>query len=437
MNFPKEANTNPDLFFAEDSNQDFTLEDDKTEGPPCPTRIVTQGDNPAHRHHYQKMKTNDMVTEATAKVRCEDFGAYGFLEAFIDEGKELPPPAESDPVVWDPLEVSEKKVKVKIPWDKNGNDIADSAPQDDNGAPPDTDNDRFPTGDKTPGDGLTNFEEYRGFIVESGNGHQHLRTNITTKDIFIRDLTGEGVGFFTQTGLAIHLIPGPEFYHGDSSIKPEGGPDPDTQVINFNQNPDDLKKGKWPKYGGKQHGLRLVKEKIPSQDNKFIITGKAFGGPGTPGKINRVAINLEDLRTKYPPEPPSQIVDRLKAHELGHGVNIWHHGETKQCAIHTTATQYAENQGGTCSGDVKCVMRYWGTYSRWCHQHGNPPSHCSHPIGLANDSPGTTYCTARAGTGSNVASGHINEASSNETIGPKIRGNCRSMIRLKDWEKKG
>jgi hypothetical protein len=434
MNFPKEANTNPDLFFAEDSNQDFTLEDDKTEGPPCPTQIVTQGDNPAHRHHYQKMKTNDMITEATAKVRCEDFGAYGFLEAFIDEGKELPPPAESDPVAWDPLDVSEKKVKVKIPWDKNGNDIADSAPQDDNGAPPDTDNDSTPRGDGTPGDGLTNFEEYRGFIAESGNGRYHLRTKITEKDIFIRNLSGEGVGHFTQTGLTIHLIPGPEFYNGDS-LDNDTGPDPDTQVINFNQTPDALKKGKWPKYGGMQHGIRLVKEKIKSTEKGFFTAGRAFGGPGTPGKINRVALNLDDLRTKYPPKPPLPIVDRLTAHELGHAVNIWHHGEEKRCTTHSTAKQYAENQGGTCSGDVQCVMRYWGTYSLWCHQHGNPPSHCSHPIGLANDTPGTTFCSTGAGTGLNVSGGHNNEASRNETIGPPIRGNCRSMIHVKDWKK--
>ncbi|MDD1663383.1 MAG: peptidoglycan-binding protein, partial [Methanomicrobiales archaeon] len=308
MNFPLYGNTNPDLFFAEDRNQAFEMDDDKTEGTPCPTTIITAGDNPAHRHHYQKMTSLDMVTEATAEVRCEDYGAYGFLEAFIDDGKELPAPAEGDPVAWDEDEVSEKKVKVKIPWDKNENDIADSAEQDDEGAAGDSDDDEDPDGDGD-GDGLTNYEEYRGFIVKEGKKVKHIRTDITTKDIFIHNPDNLPLGYFEETTLSIHLLQGPDSYFGDSSNGTLKPPDPNTQVINFNRG--HLSKGE-------QHGLRLVNEVM---DQTY---GWAQGvGPGTPKTSNRVAINRKLCLGAG--EPEGQL-EATVSHELGHAINMQHHG---------------------------------------------------------------------------------------------------------------
>jgi hypothetical protein len=435
MNFPKDANTNPDLFFSEDGNQDFQLDDDKTEGPPCPTMILAAGDNPAHQHHYQKMKTNDMVTEATAEVRCEDYGAFGFLEAFIDDGKELPQPSDSDPVAWDALDVSEKKVKVKIPWDKNGNDIADSADQDDNGAPAKTDADSSPTGDNTPGDGLTNFEEYRGFIVKEGTARKHLRTDIKKKDIFIHDRDGLTTGNFGVSGLDVHLIPDKSFYNDDSTDKPPvgwastytnttpsptQGPDGDTQIINFNATSHTI---------GKQHGLRLVNENLAG-----IWYGVGFGDWSKfaadqfiPKYINRIAVDKSEVNKISIANKLAQII----AHELGHGVQMPHHGEpnpnTCNDASHTDGLTY-DPQGGFTSGDTACIMRYDNYAAGWCHTHagGSGSSvHTPHPIPHKpqQETPGNTFCVSTAANGCNVVGNCKNVAT---------KGRCKNRIRVKD-----
>jgi hypothetical protein len=216
MNYPQKGNTNPDLFFAEgdDKMKTFDLNEDNTSGESCPTEILVNNDNPAHSHHYLKATTKEIVNESTVVVRCEDYGAYGTLQASARNCETLLPREKN-------AQVSGKTGPndVKMPYDDDGNNIADVALQDDDGAPADTDDDATPTGNSSyPGDGLTNYEEYRGFIIGGGSSaKKHIRTNITQKDLFIyiehAELSAH-LGYFNQSGLRVHILRDPLLFNG-------------------------------------------------------------------------------------------------------------------------------------------------------------------------------------------------------------------------------
>jgi len=426
------ANDNPDLFFADDdpAMSDFTFENDITdtsEDHRCPLAIVAlEGDNPAHSHHYQKATTSDLVSEATVVVRCEDFGAYGFLKASAKDCETLLPREGSAPVSGKTGENT-----VKIPWDENGNDIADAAPQDKkNGVPvkADADDDADPAGDGTAGDGLTNFEEYRGFIVKAGNGRAHIRTDINKKDIFIHDRDGLATGYFGASGLEVHLIPDGRFYNGDSTDKPgpgwkngdptpSQGPDEGTQVINFN-------KVKYSK--GDQHGLRLVDEAVTGFFGLGFGDWSKYSNTSTnqfiPKYVNRITVNKADVVNTG----IAHKLDQIIAHELGHGVKMRHHGDGSCTNASHPANNAYDPRGGFASGNTTCIMRYDNYASGWCHDY-SPGSgstvHHSHAI-PSPETPGTGFCVTKTAGGCNIAGTCQNDAR---------EGECKKQIRVKDW----
>jgi len=148
--------------------------------------------------------------KATAPFFCKDFGAWGAVRVTIKRGDEVLFEANR-----------------KVPSDGNDNYIADAWTIGDGGAARD-DTDCDPAGDDFPGDGLSRYEEYRGFLV-SGS---HVRTDPTKKDVFVcnKDVTDAGVsGFFTteSLGAPVHvLIPGE--YVGEDVL---------TRIINARSSP--------------------------------------------------------------------------------------------------------------------------------------------------------------------------------------------------------
>ncbi|MDH5200252.1 MAG: hypothetical protein OEW93_05140 [Candidatus Bathyarchaeota archaeon] len=441
MNFPKKdkSNTNPDLFFADDDDKmkDFDFDEDETDGDAdksCPTKILVADDNPAHSHHYKKATTKKAVTEAKVVVRCEDYGAFGILKAEAKDCEALKP-RETDAASSQELGDND----VKIPRDDNGNNIADSAKSWDNvsldkygdgsNATANEDKDNTPATDNYKGDGLTNYEEYRGFIVgRKIINKRHRRTNINKKDVFIYDKNNLKAGFFSESGLIIHYIPVPDFYNGNSTDKDDDPPDAGTQVINFNRgyatNTDNKD----------QHGLRLVNENTGEAADAY---GYTYGdGPGLPGVTVKVAINRDNCTDVG--EHANQLKCTI-AHELGHSVNLVHHGEEVYAGnvlqVHNHGGIKTEPAGRTTSGDVDCVMRY-DNYecTQWCHPKVPGPGCCVHSIRAtgSTEAPGTTFCDSQDGSGCNV-SGSNSDGDACAFSNDAQVGNCKGHIRVKDW----
>jgi hypothetical protein len=416
LNYPEKdkSNTNPDLFFPDDDDRmnDFDFDEDDTDGDAdkaCPTEILVADDNPAHSHHYKKATTKNAVTEAKVLVRCEDYGAFGILKAEAADC-EILKPRERDAGCSQELGDND----VKIPRDDNGNNIADSATQDKNKdgtkALPDKDEDDTPTGNGDNGDGFTNYEEYRGFIVGKVDGPKsHKRTDSKKKQLFIHDKNKMGTGFFGRSGLEIIFIPGPKYYGGDSTDG-DKAPDAGTQIINFNRDPN---------VGGDQHGIRLVKENLGGN-----VLGQAvharFGW--LPKEVNRVRIDVAAHAGMA-----GNALSASIAHELGHCSNLQHHG---QLPAHNHGPA-SDPTGGVTSGDVNCVMRYDNYRVIWCHVTG--AGHCIHKIPRP-ENPGTTFCDSQDGNGCNASgSDYWNNPCAFANDASADRGECKNRIKVKDW----
>ena len=113
-------------------------------------------------------------------IWCRDYGAYGKLKASVMVGgKWYEADADGVPDKY-----------VTIPQDLNDNKIADYWEKQNNvyGKPADWDEDPNPTGQKTKGDGMTNYEEYRGFFVSDGSGGTEFqRMDPMQKELFVID----------------------------------------------------------------------------------------------------------------------------------------------------------------------------------------------------------------------------------------------------------
>ena len=128
--------------------------------------------------------------KAVQEFYCKDFGGYCTVQAVFKKG-----------------DVEVITIQRSIPRDGNANCVADTWPGNTGPGASEAaidDNDDTPAGDNTPGDMLSRYQEYRGFIV---NG-THVRTLPTQKDVFIRDVDNLGAGDFTTAilGAPVHYI---------------------------------------------------------------------------------------------------------------------------------------------------------------------------------------------------------------------------------------
>ncbi len=402
MNYPQNGNENPDLFFPDDDdNKDFDLEDDDTSSADCPTAILVANDNPAHDHHHLKATTKDAVNEATVVVRCEDYGAFGTLEASARNCKTLLPREEH-------ADVSGQlgPNDVKMPHDEDGNNIADAAPQDAGGAPADTDDDATPVGDPAyPGDGFTNYEEYRGFIIGGGgSAKKHIRTDITKKDLFIYVEHAElraHLGYYGQTGIRVHVLRDPLLFNGTAS-----------RVVNFNRNNATKEE---------QHGLWLLK--APPDGGSRGVTYWITRPPRKPGNCEKIEIMVETINN----EGIANMLKRVIAHELGHACGLAHHGDVNPILHNCGGKARVNRNGFETSGDVMCVMRYTNVARYWCHGNPHHRHETERPAVVGN-----TYCSSPDGTGINAPGAILYFFRRGHFRNDATVGNCKSHIRVRD-----
>jgi hypothetical protein len=113
-------------------------------------------------------------------IWCRDWGAYGKLKASVKvKGAWYEAEGDGTPDKF-----------ITIPQDLNNNHIADYWEKQNGvyGKPAEWDGDPNPTGQARTGDGMTNYEEYRGFFVSDGSGgKKYVRTDPNLKEIFVLD----------------------------------------------------------------------------------------------------------------------------------------------------------------------------------------------------------------------------------------------------------
>lgn len=161
-----------------------------------------------------------------------------------------------------------------------------------------SDADGKPTGDGYPGDGLSLYEEYRGFSV---NG-KRVEGDPVRKELFLRNKVGgralEGIANFAQrSGMRVH----PELSDAEMD---EG------RVVNFNST------GQFQRV--RQHAVILEMSAVRTD-------AIAVGGPGTPKSIQAIEFPLDLIIVS---SFPKGYFTSTVGHELGHAVNIYHHGDT-------------------------------------------------------------------------------------------------------------
>jgi hypothetical protein len=274
MNWPAPAlakKDEPDLRFDEDLNAPFELKIEGDRGDKATTKDGT-------------------YKEASAYISSYDWGAYGVLtvEAVLTDGQRILGHLFKD----------ESKGEILIPKRSAPDDPIAEIWKRQNGVTGEDawdDSESSRQGDEHPGDGLTLYEEYRGFRV---NG-KHLSTDPKKKDLFVANTLGNGtVGrgalrFGAATGITVHLIRADEL--------PENG-------INVNASGDYQNK--------RQHGVVI-------QGTPADITDRSYAEfPSIPGKTLRVRMLPSDVKAG------GTYLERRVMHEIGHTCNIRHHGES-------------------------------------------------------------------------------------------------------------
>jgi hypothetical protein len=348
MNFPAnpKEKPDPDLQFDEQSGAGLTVFDDKgrpaNRGPRAETK----------RGRYKK---------AQASVGAYDWGAWGEIRvtAEMPDGRKIVGYLEKD----------KDRPYVLLPRRQPGSHIADAwkeglaqACPGIRDLPDDDDSEDVPKQTGAPGlyvtgpvqgDGLTLYEEYRGFYEGGGDGRRrHVQGDPARKDVFIWDTYGgpskDGILLFQAlSGLAVHhelgddeIGPGRVVTFGQAVKEgPPGkeGPPADQTgpevVVNSNYSAETPRRGT-------KYGIYLASAPTDGPD------GIGYGGPGQPKKV---VIRYTDHLLS---------IHRLSytvAHELLHCCNVAHHGNTDRGFVQWTLngdTIWEEllDQGGVPSG---------------------------------------------------------------------------------------
>ncbi|MGH9408886.1 MAG: hypothetical protein ACRD1V_05475 [Vicinamibacterales bacterium] len=274
------------------------------------------------------------LTSATARVTAMDYGAIGRVKVLV----------KYKCGGWIPARVrvnGQEREAVSIPLDEDHNLMADAL--DDYKGAPDRDDDALPKGDGTAGDGLTAFEEYRGFMIKGGScddptSDWHVRTTPRHKDFFVYtdypDLEQEAHIFGWMADIEVlpvcdrHLSKTQQvldaMYTLDMSKPYLDVPD-DSRVVNFT-----LDRARQTVFDGlvvhrgPQHGVVVqLESKLRPQ---MIGTFNGYTIPAEPGLV----MGPPRLTAGVFVRPNIGYVELLSTvHELGHTVGIPHHSDRR------------------------------------------------------------------------------------------------------------
>ena len=421
------ASTKPDLKFESAKNQ-----------PPFVTTPLTVQDSGA-----TAVTLAGEYTQADVGVSSFDFGAYGELKVTaLVNGQEIVGYWQTDP--------QKKQQPLLLPRRQQGSKIADQWKEDNQatGLADDDDNENEPLGDGDAGDGLTLYEEYRGF----SENLRHIRTDPHRKDFFVCDtirsgVSQSGIGLFAvQSGLSVHSRFRREELHVSAGLNVD-------TWINFNHSQN-------VPHVVDQHAVLMMlndkSEGVSSSAGQYGCTPAGTGpiiiDPDVNGGDAWVGVDLAGKGKVL-----SFFGAATTAHELAHTCAVWHHGDGDEKVTwnrvivyeNGKATTMAKEYGqpiielyendspvqpvvtganiwigvdqGQHSGNQDCMMRY---AVAWAYRaHANPDVRY-----LIDEVKGFTLCTSGAGTGIN------DDRSPQPRYGPALqnRGNCKGQICVND-----
>ena len=250
-----------------------------------------------------------LLTTSTAVVTSFDWGAWGEIKVTgaLQDGS---------PIVGH-LTGDTAQQNVRLPKRVASSFIADSWKSDKGvtGKPDNDDSEQDPVGlSGCTGDGLTLYQEYRGFY-ENG---KHIEGNPQKKDFFIRNMVGAeaeaGIWLFTElSGLEVHKdLTENEMIFPDRRIN--GNVDSQTpQLTMF------------------QHGVGIATCARQNGAGTYMTQANVRGRPGLTVGICMQG-RFEEGLTLTKPYRQSAVdqataYDRAVAHEFFHSVGVEHHGD--------------------------------------------------------------------------------------------------------------
>jgi len=364
-------------------------------------------DDPTGKGHFGTCTTKFPENVGQFFINSDDYGSYSRLDVSCEGCIPLTlvagvfPEAFTPNQVWEVAveEQNQEKRAVYVPADTNRNQISDGYLPDRTNAPLATEDlDNSPVGNGKKGDGLSAYEEYRGFINRK---KKHIRTDWNKKTLLIENPDLISTSLF-ETASGIEVVEINAQHHRN-------------RIINFNSNHANLVD---------QHGVIL--KLVPGLDDR--VAGKCVScDRDRPKSAELVAIS------------PGNENDSTPAHELGHAVGMSHHGEvawatekesiramtagpsdlwfgrvhsgSSLCGQNLPASFWIGTKGDQGSGHESCIMRYANT--NYVYEQEGKDYDCMpyRSQTLFDDSP--------AGTGPNGF---------NRTAGDAEVGNCKSHI---------
>jgi len=395
---------------------------------------------------------------ARVVIGARDGGAYGILrvDALLKSGRHVDGTLKERPLLRD-IPIPRRTLPSKV---GDAFRVATGALGDD-----DSDDETDPPGNtKIKGDGLTLYEEYRGFFQDG----KFFRGDPKKKDFFICNLQKDerfkkGIELFAAASkLAVH-----------SDLKAGEMKD---RCINFNK----AQGRRVEQHGVMVYGFATA---IADQGKNFPISRlcmaySASDKKNTSPKDYKGVYVAADLE---PPQAPLQVTrggstltgqDRLAvslAHELLHTVNVVHHGDGDDTQVHwdvqgtlpggpftVTETVVVKGvstaipvtvlteagapyvfkatgpgaiwlglPGGLFSGDEACMMRY-----AWAHAYRDPRDPSVRIFVKDDDFQGAGLCEKSAGTGINDP--HRKVPRGGPRFGDAAVGNCAGQIVVND-----
>ena len=245
--------------------------------------------------------------QETARILPYDWGGWTILQvtAYLHDGRKVTGRLKESGLP--------EEEQIRLPWRDAGMFTAKAWVQSQgvDAAGDFSDDEDEPKGDNHQGDGLTLYEEYRGFY-EAG---RHVEGNPKKKDYFAmvepsaKSMASGGLALFRRlSNLEVHDRLRPDELSA-------------ARVINANHAD--------APHRVDQHGVILKID--PSMQGfaqaKSIYSQDSKKGPNTPAGISYIGLPMTISNEHYTSDSAIPFTSVTVAHELFHTVNVWHHGD--------------------------------------------------------------------------------------------------------------